>query len=122
MGHARPEKCGSIVLIDQNPMGEFAWHYLDGAKFNQGNGWFAQRDKRRKRYPRAKQVLLYSQYLQRRELDNPYFPPEVEGFRSWPDVVARLKAAHKGDVKVAVYPYAGLQHGRAVLDITDTEC
>jgi hypothetical protein len=61
-------------------------------------------------------VLLYSQYLQKRELENPYFPPEAVGCLEWSDVVARLKARHKGDAEVAVYPYVGMQHGPAKLD------
>ncbi len=110
---------GSIVVINQNPMGEFVWHYLDEAGFNKGKSYFEQRAARRKRFPMARQVLLYSQYLQQRELDNPYFPPEAVGVRSWSDVIARLTREHKGDVKVAVYPYAGIQHGIAVLDLPD---
>jgi hypothetical protein len=110
---------GSIVVINQNPMGEFVWHYLDEAQFNRGGSFFDQRAARRKRYPKARQVLLYSQYLQQRELDNPMFPPEAVGVRSWAEVLERLKREHKGDVKVAIYPYAGMQHGPAVLDLPD---
>ncbi len=112
---------GSIVLINQNPMGEFAWHYGDEAKFNRGGTYFEQRAARRRRYPQARQVLLYSEYLQQRELDHPYFPPEAVGARSWTEVIERLKSAHKGDVQVAIYPYAGIQHGPARLDIPDSE-
>ncbi|MFB3826760.1 MAG: lactate racemase domain-containing protein [Bryobacteraceae bacterium] len=110
---------GSIVVINQNPMGEFAWHYLDEARFNTGKSWFEQRDARRKRFPEAAQVLLYSQYLQKRELDNPYFPPEAVGLTRWPDVIERLRRVHgkASDVHVAVYPYAGMQHGPAVVDL-----
>lgn len=113
---------GSIVVINQNPMGEFVWHYLDEAKFNrQPASYFAHRSARKRRYPNASQVLLYSQYLQRRELDHPYFPPEAQGLRDWNEVIARLQRQHQGDVKVAVYPYAGIQHGKAVLDIPDEQ-
>jgi len=113
---------GSIVVINQNPMGEFVWHYMDEAGFNKGGSFFAQRDARPRRYAQAGQVLLYSQYLQRRELDSPYFPPETVGLRAWSDVVERLRSKHKGDVKVALYPYVGIQHGPATLDIPDSEC
>jgi hypothetical protein len=116
---SRARSGGSIVVINQNPMGEFAWHYLDEAKFNQGGSYFAQRAARKRRFPPARQVLLYSQYLQARELDHPYFPPEAIGLRSWSDVIGRLKREHRGDVKVAVYPYAGIQHGIAKLDLPD---
>ena len=29
---------------------------------------------------------------------------------NWDDVVANLRKLHPGDPKVAVYPYAGMQH------------
>jgi len=110
---------GSVVFINQHPMGLFAWHYLEEARLNRGGSYFAQRDARKPRLPQARQVLLYSQYLQRRELDGPYLPPEAAGLRSWSEVVERLRREHKGDVHVAVYPYAGMQHGPAVLDLPD---
>lgn len=113
---------GSVVVINQNPMGEYVWHYLDEALFYKGGSYFSQRAGRKKRFPNASQVLLYSQYLQARELDHPYFPPEAVGIRRWEDVIAALKKVHKGDdVKVAVYPYAGIQHGIARLDLPDHE-
>jgi nickel-dependent lactate racemase len=112
---------GSIVVINQNPMGEFAWHYLDEERFNHGQSYFAQRAARKRRFPQARQVLLYSQYLQARELDNPYFPPEVVGLRSWDEVLARLTREHRGDIEVAIYPYAGIQHGPARLDLPDED-
>jgi hypothetical protein len=34
----------------------------------------------------------------------------------WPDVIAKLKELHPGDPKVAVYPYAGMQHQELELD------
>jgi lactate racemase len=110
---------GSIVVINQNPMGEFAWHYLDEWKGADGHSWFEHRAGRRKRFPQAGQVLLYSEYLQRRELDNRYFPPEAVGMTAWADVIERLKREHKGDAEVAIYPYAGIQHGVGVLDLPD---
>jgi nickel-dependent lactate racemase len=112
---------GSIVVINQNPMGEYAWHDLDEAQFNKGGSYFTQRAARKRRFPQARQVLLYSQYLQARELDNPYFPPEAVGIRSWDEVLSRLRREHRGDVGVAIYPYAGIQHGIARLDLPEGE-
>jgi lactate racemase len=109
---------GSVVVINQNPMGEYVWHYLDEGRFNTGESYFGRRDARKRRFPEARQVLVFSEYLQRRELDNPYFPPETVGVGSWSEVVERLRREHRGEsVKVAVYPYAGIQHGPAVLDL-----
>jgi nickel-dependent lactate racemase len=113
---------GSVVVINQNPMGEYAWHYLDEERFCRGGAYFSQRAARKKRYPKARQVLLYSQYLQARELDHPAFPPEAVGVRQWDDVIQALRKAHTGDdVKVAVYPCAGIQHGIARLDLPEHE-
>jgi len=113
---------GSIVIINQLPGGEYVWHYLVEAWRNEENetaSYFELRAARKRRFPQARQVLFYSQYLQQRELDHLSFPPEAVGCRSWADVVARLEREHKGDVNVAVYPYAGLQHGVATLDLPD---
>ncbi len=110
---------GSIVVINQNPMGEFVWHYLDESGFNKGESYFAQRDSRKKRFPQARQVILYSRYLQARELDHPYFPPETVGVRTWDDVLARLQREHGPSTSVAIYPAAGIQHGIAKLDLPD---
>jgi hypothetical protein len=42
--------------------------------------------------------------------------------RRWEDVIAALRRVHKGDsVTVAVYPYAGIQHGIARLDLPEHE-
>jgi hypothetical protein len=62
-------------------------------------------------------MLLYSQYLQEREMIS--FPPGTVGIRSWAAVIEKLKSAHKGDVEVAVYPCAGIQHEMAVHDIPE---
>jgi hypothetical protein len=38
-------------------------------------------------------------------------------FDKWSDVVAKLRELHPGDsTKVAVYPYAGMQHQEIELD------
>lgn len=108
---------GTVLVINQNPMGEFVWHYQDEAYANHGKSWFEQRAMRRKFFPRAGQVLLYSEYLQKRELDNFAFPPEAQGCTRWSQVLEKLRKQHKGDATVAVYPYAGLQHGMATVDI-----
>ncbi len=110
---------GSIVLINQHPMGKAAWHYDDQLRFFQrgGGNYFKHREARKKRFPQARQFLWYSQYLQARELDAIDVPPETVGLRTWTEVVDRLRREHKGDVEVAVYPYSGIQHGIATLDL-----
>jgi hypothetical protein len=38
--------------------------------------------------------------------------------RTWDEVVAQLRARHKGEARVAVYPYCAMQHIEAGLDET----
>ena len=111
---------GSVVLINQYPMGELVWHYVDQAIFFQDgkSNYFKARAVRRSRYSRAGQLILYSQYLQQRELSDPSIPPGVIGCRSWEEVLEQLRKKHGGSsVEVAVYPAAGLQHDVATHDI-----
>lgn len=110
---------GSVVLIDQHPMGKAAWHYVEQLVYFQraGGNYFKHRTMRRKQFPQARQFLWYSQYLQARELDMLDVPAETIGVRTWAEVIERLAREHKGDVEVAVYPYAGIQHGIATLDL-----
>ncbi len=103
---------GSIVVVNQNPLGLCASSYSTGEWSGEAVSYFARRDSRKPRFPEARQVLLYSQYLQARELDHPGVPPETQGMRRWDDVIQALRQAHSEDgLKVVVYPYAGLQLG-----------
>jgi hypothetical protein len=48
-------------------------------------------------------------------MDN--YSPGTDFCAKWADVVGILRERHKGsDVKVAVYPYAGMQHQEIELD------
>jgi nickel-dependent lactate racemase len=111
---------GSAVLINQYPLGELVWHYNDQVQFFQDGkqNYFQARAARKSRFSRVGQLMLYSQYLQQRELSDPAMPPDTVGCRVWQDVVERLKKKHTGSsVEVAVYPAAGLQHAVATHDI-----
>ncbi len=111
---------GSVVLINQYPMGELVWHYNDQERFFQNgkSNYFKARAARRSRFSNLGQLILYSQYLQQRELSDPSIPPETIGCRVWEEVVQLLKKKHTGNsVEVAVYPAAGLQHAAATHDI-----
>jgi hypothetical protein len=63
-------------------------------------------------------VIIYSQYLDKRSLNYPLFPPGAMFARIWDEVIAQLRARHKGDARVAVYPYCSIQHVEASLDET----
>jgi hypothetical protein len=48
------------------------------------------------------------------------FPPETMFAWHWEDVVGKLQERHKADSRVAVYPYATLQHEEWDLDEADS--
>jgi nickel-dependent lactate racemase len=110
---------GSIVIINQQPMGEYVWHYMNNAyAFQRSTGdYFHGYVSREPRFPMASQVLYYSQYAQAWEA--PAISPDMIAVRSWDEVIAHLKKQHKGDVQVAVYPYAGIQHEVGITDLPE---
>ena len=114
---------GTGVMIVQHPLGIDPVHYLNnrlagrsGAtqfdltarRLNPGPG-------RGGRGP-AKQVnmIVYSQYLTRNMRNN--YRTGTFFYDKWEDVIAKLTELHPGDPKVAVYPYAGMQHQEIELD------
>jgi len=59
-------------------------------------------------------MIIYSQYLTQ-NMKN-YYRKGTYFCEKWSDVIAKLKELHPGDPKVAVYPYAGMQHQEIELD------
>ena len=59
-------------------------------------------------------MIVYSQYLTRNLKNN--YRTGTFFFDKWQDVIAKLRELHPGDPKVAVYPYAGMQHQEIELD------
>lgn len=103
---------GTAVLVMQHPDGMMGYHYLYPPAIKSGDPFGLQRST-----PGGKQrfqLIIYSQYAQKRELS--YFPPGTIIAPTWADVVGTLQARHKGDSRVAVYPYATLQHQEIELD------
>jgi hypothetical protein len=45
------------------------------------------------------------------------YPPQVQFATNWDDVVRLLQQRHKGQPRVAVYPYAGMQEQELTLDV-----
>ena len=77
---------GSVVLIDQHPLGEVPLALRRPAPVlpRGGGNYFKQRAARKNYFRQARQFLWYSQYLQARELDMMDVPPETVGLRSGP--------------------------------------
>ena len=114
---------GTGVLIVQHPLGLDPVHYLNNRLA--GLSGATQFDLTSRRVsslgrggsaPRAAQgnMIVYSQYLTRNMKNN--YRTGTFFCDKWPDVIAKLTELHPGDPKVAVYPYAGMQHQEIELD------
>ena len=57
----------------------------------------------------AAQIIVLSQYMQKRDVDR-ISAKHVELVRSWDDVLALLEKHHRTEARVAIYPYATMQH------------
>jgi nickel-dependent lactate racemase len=103
---------GTAVLIMQHPDGMMGYHYLYPPSMKGGDPLALPTPSASKK--QRFQLIVYSQYAQRREFAS--FPPGTMLAYTWSDVVSALQARHKGDSRVAVYPYATLQHKEVDLD------
>jgi len=108
---------GSAVLILQNPQVLRTRHFLsDRNSFNFESYWDNLPEDGRSPVPKAKQIIIFSQYLQMRDKNR--YPKKFVNFaKSWDQVLELLKKNHKGSTSVAVYPYSGIQHPPIDLDI-----
>lgn len=106
---------GTAVLIIQHPEGLSAWHFLhERTTYTGGKNHFELRATRPMALPKNSQLIVYSQYLQKQQMDK--FPPGTQFAWDWNGVVDHLLARHKADARVAVYPYACIQHAEIDLD------
>ncbi len=110
---------GTGVLVVQHPLGLDPVHYLNNRLA--GRGGATQFDLTARRVygtgggPRKKvNLIVYSQYLTR-NMRNSY-RAGTTFCDHWNDVIAKLREWHPGGAKVAVYPYAGMQHQEIELD------
>jgi nickel-dependent lactate racemase len=107
---------GSAVLILQNPMGLSSWHYHEErTSFRFQSYWDMLPTGASSPVPKAQQIIIFSQYLQKREMNK--FPAKYVRFaKTWDQVLELLRKNHKGATAVAVYPYAAIQHPPVDLD------
>ena len=114
---------GTGVVIVQHPLGIDPVHYLNNRLA--GRSGATQFDLTARRLSgirpgaRANQkktnLIVYSQYLTRNMTNN--YKTGTFFYDKWEDVIAKLRELHPGDSnKVAVYPYAGMQHQEVELD------
>jgi hypothetical protein len=106
---------GTAVLIIQNPHVMTSWNYWnESVAYRNGRTYWDVLEARKPR-PNST-VIVYSQYLDERSMRYPQFPAGAIPARTWDEVIAQLRVRHKGDARVAVYPYCAIQHVEAGLD------
>jgi nickel-dependent lactate racemase len=110
---------GTGVLIVQHPLGLDPVHYLNNRLAGLSGASHFDLTARRiagTQGANAKKVntIVYSQHLTRNMRNN--YRAGTVFCDKWEDVVAKLRELHPGDAKVAVYPYAGMQHQEIELD------
>jgi len=107
---------GTGVLIVQNPMGLEPVHGLNARVDGRGGTTFFDLEAKQSRLhlPRSKGLIVYSQYLTRNMMLS--YPPQTRFASKWDEVIQMLRADHKGQPRVVVYPYAGMQEPDIPLD------
>ncbi|MFZ4855580.1 MAG: lactate racemase domain-containing protein [Desulfuromonadaceae bacterium] len=106
---------GSAVLIIQHPQGVSAMHYFE--QHREGQGGRTQLDQLgevKPPLPGDRQLIVFSQYADKRLAAR--FPTDTVFTDRWDEVIARIQARHQGRLRVAVYPYAAIQHRETKLD------
>ncbi len=110
---------GTYVEICQMPLGRYTTHYLNDRNSFPTGSWgenlTVEQPKPIDPLPQAGQILVFSQYLQHRDL-RLYDPKRVVLCRSWDDVLTRLAARHGPSTHAVLYPYGGVQHTPVELD------
>ena len=100
---------GSAVLIAQHPDALSTMHYLNERRFYMGQRKWDNPESAKRTVQQAAQIIVFSQYMQKRDIDQ-LSSKRVHLARSWDEVQTQLKKEHRSDSRVAVYPYAGIQH------------
>lgn len=107
---------GSGVLIIQHPLGLDPVHYLNTRTTGRDGSSYYQLAERRRNapLPQNSSLIVYSQYLDRQLMNT--FPRATAFAHKWEDVIRLLQERHKGNPRVAIYPYGGMQHQEIELD------
>jgi len=108
---------GTGVLIVQHPLTLDPIHFLNNrTAFRTGASYYEMTAKRlAAALPRNTGLIVYSQYLNRTFMNN--YSHATHFASKWEDVIRILRERHKGaSVRVAVYPYGGMQHPEIELD------
>jgi nickel-dependent lactate racemase len=113
---------GTGVLIIQHPLGVDPVHYMNNKLAGiTGTTQFEINNRRLtgstgRGQQKKINLILYSQYMTRNMQNSMAGGPSTIFCDKWEDVIAKLKELHPRDPRVAVYPYAGMQHQEIELD------
>lgn len=108
---------GTGVLIVQHPLTLDPVHFLNNRIASRSGESYYETARRQveAQLPENTGLIVYSQYLDRTMMNN--YPRATHFAAKWEEVVRILKNRHKGSgARVAVYPYAGMQHQEIELD------
>ena len=100
---------GSAVIIAQHPDATSTMHYLGERRGYRGHSYWENLMIDKRAVHQAGQIILFSQYMHKRDV-NLISSKRVTLARSWDEVIKLLREQHRTDVRVAVYPYANIQH------------
>jgi hypothetical protein len=100
---------GTGLLILQNPQGISSWHqYNEHNSGKDGRTYLDHLLTAPPPLPRSVQLIVYSQYVDRQQMVK--YPRNTLFAFTWDEAMHHLLARHKGDARVAVYPYGAIQH------------
>ena len=108
---------GTGVLIVQHPLTLDPIHFLNNRTMSRmGADHYEMTRKRvQAQLPPNTGLIVYSQYMDRNLMNS--YSTGTRFVTQWDDAVKILKERHKGNsIRVAVYPYAGMQHQEIELD------
>jgi lactate racemase len=105
---------GTAVVIWQSPRAKASMHYWAERREFDGDSYWQNIDQKDP-VQKAGKIILYSQYVQRRDTIN-YPDGRVTVARTWDDVLAMLEEEHTESTKAIIYPWAGYQHGPIEID------
>ena len=100
---------GSAVIIAQHPDAMSTMHYENERRYHGGHWYQENWEDDRNTVDQAAQIILFSQYMQKRDVDK-FSAKNLRLVRTWDEVMTLLQKQHRTDARVALYPYANMQH------------
>ena len=109
---------GTAVLIIQHPQGISAMHYWgEHMQGQEGKSHLDVLGAAKTPLPGGRRLIVFSQYADKRLRAR--FPEGAFFTHAWFEVIGQIRSRHEGKIRVAVYPYAAIQHPQSRLDGPD---